>query len=181
MTDVLPPAFAFPALLVMGVSGCGKSSVAAAIAQRTGAQVIEGDAFHPEANIRKMSTGIALNDEDRQGWLERLADELAAALSAGARPVLACSALKHRYRDVLRSKVAALGVVFLELTPEESAERVAHRSGHFMPASLVESQFRDLEPPVAGADTIVVRATRPLDEIAGETVAWWRSADIPGH
>src|SRR5262245_65033 len=136
------------ALVIMGVAGCGKSSVAHAICLQSGAFAIEGDAFHPAENIRKMSAGIPLNDEDRAGWLDTLCDELRKALAAGQRPVLTCSALKQSYRDRLRSAVPGLGVVFLELTPTIATERVSHRPGHFMPATLIESQFATLEPPL---------------------------------
>lgn len=107
------------ALVVMGVAGCGKSSIGAAITVRSGGRLIEGDAFHPAENIRKMSAGIPLDDNDRAGWLVRLGEELQAAIAAGERPVLTCSALKRRYRDTLRAAVPALGFVFLELTPRK--------------------------------------------------------------
>lgn len=161
------------ALVVMGVAGCGKSTVGAALCERMGARLIEGDAFHPESNVRKMSAGIPLTDADRAGWLIRLGQELAQAVAAGDLAVLACSALKRRYRDTLRAAVAGLGFVFLELSPEEAAARVARRPGHFMPASLIESQFRDLEPPSGEAGVISVRATDPLPTIVNAVTAWW--------
>jgi len=160
------------AIVVMGVTGCGKSTVAAAICERTGAMLIEGDAFHPEGNILKMRAGIPLNDDDRQGWLERLGEELA---RAGAPAVLTCSALKRRYRNVLRAAVPGLGFVFLQLSPEVAAERVAHRPGHFMPASLVDSQFLDLESPVGESGVLAVSAVDPLVLIVEKAVAWWRA------
>lgn len=162
------------AIVIMGVTGCGKSTIAAAIAQRTNACLIEGDAFHPPANVRKMSAGIPLTDADRQGWLERLAQETVDRLRLSERVVLTCSALKRRYRDTLRNAVPDLGFVLLELTPEQAIERVAQRSGHFMPASLVASQFRDLEPPNDEPLALTVDATRPIDLIAAEVVTWWR-------
>ena len=134
------------AVLIMGVSGCGKSSVGEALCLRNGAFAIEGDSFHPAANIEKMSAGIPLTDEDRAGWLDTLAAELQKAIAAGQRPVLTCSALKLIYRERLRRAVPGLGVVFLELTRDAAAERVATRPGHFMPASLIDSQFADLQP-----------------------------------
>ena len=161
------------ALVVMGVAGCGKSTVGIALCERVGARMIEGDAFHPEGNIRKMSAGIPLDDADRAGWLARLGAELAKAVADGETVVLACSALKRRYRDMLRAAVPELGFVYLELAPDEARERVAHRSGHFMPATLIESQFRDLEPPIDEAHVLSVRATAPLEAIIEEVVAWW--------
>ncbi|HKT30492.1 gluconokinase [Dyella sp.] len=167
------------AIVIMGVTGCGKSTIAAAIGERTGACIIEGDAFHPPENVRKMSTGIALTDEDRQGWLEHLAQEIAARLATWERVVVTCSALKRRYRDTLRAAVPELGFVFLALTPAQARERVAHRAGHFMPASLVDSQFRDLEVPDGEPLVFAVDATRAVDAIADEAVAWWRGLCAP--
>jgi gluconokinase len=161
------------AIVIMGVSGCGKSTVAGAICQRTGAYLIEGDAFHPPENIRKMSAGIPLNDVDRQGWLERLAQETINQLHVSKYVVLTCSALKRRYRDILRNAVPDLGFVFLELTPEQAANRVAHRSGHFMPATLIASQFRDLEPPHEEPLVLTIAATMPLPAITDEVITWW--------
>lgn len=162
------------AVVIMGVTGCGKSTIAAAICERTGAYLIEGDDFHPPANVRKMSAGIPLDDEDRQGWLERLGQEAVARLATCERVVLTCSALKRRYRDTLRDAVPDLGFVFLSLTPVQATERVAHRAGHFMPASLVDSQFRDLEVPDGEPRVFAVEATKAVDAIADEAVAWWR-------
>lgn len=136
------------ALVIMGVAGCGKSSVSQALCQRSGAHGIEGDSFHPAANIRKMSAGIPLTDDDRAGWLDTLAEQLRQAVAAGKLPVLTCSALKRAYRDRLRRAVPGLGIVYLELTPAVAAERVAQRPGHFMPATLIDSQFAALEPPL---------------------------------
>lgn len=160
------------AIVVMGVTGCGKSTVAAAICERTGAMLIEGDAFHPEGNILKMRAGVPLDDDDRQGWLERLGEALA---RVGAPAVLTCSALKRRYRDVLRAAVPGVGFVFLQLSPEVAAERVAYRPGHFMPASLVDSQFLDLESPVGESGVLAVCAVDPLVLIVEKAVAWWRA------
>jgi gluconokinase len=95
----------------------------------------------------KMSAGIPLDDDDRAGWLVRLGEELQAIIKAGERPILTCSALKRRYRETLRQAVPELGFVFLELTPQEAEKRVLARPGHFMPASLIDSQFAALESP----------------------------------
>lgn len=162
------------AIVIMGVTGCGKSTIAAAICERTGAYLIEGDAFHPPENVRKMRAGIPLTDEDRQGWLEHLAHETADRLATCERVVVTCSALKRRYRDTLRRAVPQLGFVFLALTPAQARERVAHRAGHFMPASLVDSQFRDLEVPDGEPLVLAVDATEDVNAIADEAVAWWR-------
>ena len=161
------------AVVVMGVAGCGKSTVANALCERTGARMIEGDAFHPQSNIRKMSAGVPLNDEDRAGWLARLGEELAKTVAAGDAAVLACSALKRRYRDTLRAAVPDLGFVYLALTPAEASERVARRPGHFMPATLIESQFRDLEAPTGEPRVLSVSATGTTRSILDEVIAWW--------
>ncbi|MGV8920417.1 MAG: gluconokinase [Pseudomonas sp.] len=163
----------------MGVSGCGKSEVGKAIAQRSGGRLIEGDAFHPAANIEKMSAGHPLNDEDRAGWLDRLGEELAKALANGERPVLACSALKLSYREKLRHAVPNLGFVFLELSREVAQERVSHRPGHFMPASLIDSQFATLEPPTGEALTLTVDATKPIDTLGEQAANWWAASRQP--
>ncbi|KQQ63440.1 gluconokinase [Pseudomonas sp. Leaf129] len=160
------------ALVVMGVSGCGKSSVGAAIVGRSGGRLIEGDSFHPEANIAKMSAGTPLDDQDRAGWLLRLGEEMRACIESGQRPVLTCSALKLKYRETLRNAVPGLGFVFLELTREEAANRVAHRPGHFMPASLIDSQFATLEPPIGEALTLPLDATVPIVELAQQVENW---------
>jgi gluconokinase len=168
------------ALVVMGVSGCGKSSVGAAIVSRSGGHLIEGDAFHPPANIEKMSAGIPLDDNDRAGWLQRLGEEMAVLVAKGERPVLTCSALKQRYRDNLRHAVPELGFVFLDLTREEAAHRVAHRPGHFMPASLIDSQFAALESPVGEAFTLAVDAAEPIEHIAEQVDQWLRDSGAAG-
>lgn len=164
------------ALVVMGVSGCGKSSVGTAVAELAGARLIEGDSFHPAGNIAKMSAGIPLDDDDRAGWLARLGEEMARSLGEGAAPVLTCSALKLKYRDALRAAVPGLGFVFLDLTREMAARRVAERPGHFMPASLIDSQFAALERPSAEALTLTLDATLPLSEMAPRVVEWWHAS-----
>ncbi|HJV27427.1 MAG TPA: gluconokinase [Aromatoleum sp.] len=168
------------ALVVMGVAGCGKTSVAQAVVARVGGRLIEGDAFHPAANIAKMRAGIPLDDTDRHGWLDQLGAELAACVAAGERPVLACSALKRRYRDQLRRAVPGLGFIFLELSRVAAADRVARRTDHFMPASLVDSQFADLEPPNGEDGVVTVDATLSVADIATAALGNWSapSADL---
>jgi gluconokinase len=161
------------ALVVMGVTGCGKTTVATALCERIGAHLIEGDTFHSEANVRKMASGTPLTDADRKDWLDRLCQELTLVLAAKKSAVLTCSALRRRYRDTLRRAVPHLGFVFLELSPAAAARRVAHRPGHFMPTSLVDSQFRDLESPVGEARVLPVNALDPLTVIVEQTAAWW--------
>ena len=155
-------------VVVMGVAGCGKSAAGARIARSLRLPLIEGDAFHPPANIEKMRTGVALTDDDRAGWLDRLAQELAAR-PAGA--VLTCSALKQAYRERLRRAAPALRFVHLALPAAEAQRRVATRPGHFYPPSLVASQFEALEDPAGEAGVVVVDACLPLEEVAARACA----------
>ena len=159
-------------LVVMGVAGCGKSSVAQALAAGLGGVLIEGDVFHPQANVDKMARGIPLTDEDRAGWLDRLSEEIERVASRGERAVLACSALRQRYRNRLRGATSSLGFVFLDLPQPEALRRVSQRESHFMPASLVESQFATLERPVSEPLTLTVDGTLSLARIVREATAW---------
>lgn len=133
-------------IVVMGVSGTGKTTVARLLAQRLGIPFAEADDFHPPANIAKMSAGVPLDDADRRPWLEAIGRRLRQADAAGIGCVVACSALKRRYRDTLRA--ACPGVFFLHLTADHDllAERIGHRAGHFMPQALLGSQLATLEP-----------------------------------
>lgn len=167
------------AIVVMGVAGCGKSCIGSAIADCSGGRLIEGDAFHPQANIDKMSAGIPLDDADRAGWLVRLGEELQATIRAGKRPILTCSALKRRYRDALRQAVPDLGFVFLELSPAEAERRVLARPGHFMPASLIDSQFAALEPPHGEPLTLALDATQPVAQLATQVDQWLKPCGEP--
>lgn len=160
------------AIVVMGVAGCGKSCVGAAIALKSGGRLIEGDAFHPVANIEKMTAGVPLDDDDRAGWLALLAEELQLALKSGERPILTCSALKRRYRETLRDAVPELGFVFLELSPAEAGRRVLARPSHFMPATLIDSQFAALEAPIDEPLTLTLDATRPIAALADSVDHW---------
>ncbi|WP_229427268.1 gluconokinase [Massilia atriviolacea] len=132
--------------VVMGVSGCGKSTVGQALAQELAVPFVEGDQFHPPANVAKMSAGTPLDDADRAGWLLALQARIAAARARGTGLVLSCSALKRRYRDLLREGDPALRFAHLDGPRELIAARMQARAGHYMPPSLLESQLRDLEP-----------------------------------
>lgn len=161
-------------LVVMGVSGCGKSSLGQAVAAVLGLPLIEGDDFHPQANIRKMHSGTPLTDEDRAGWLARLGEEMAAR-QGGA--VLTCSALKKVYRDRLRAAVPGLRFVFMQIDRDEAVARVQAREAvHIFPASLVDSQFQTLEPPVGEPGVLTVPATAPLAQSAARVRDWLREA-----
>jgi carbohydrate kinase (thermoresistant glucokinase family) len=153
------------AVVVMGVCGCGKSTVGERLARELGALFIEGDAFHPPANVARMAAGIALTDADRQGWLEALAAQLADARRAGRSVVLACSALKRRYRDVLRLGAPDLRVVHLAGDRAMLAVRLAARQGHYMPASLLDSQLATLETPDPDERAVTLDAGAPTDTL----------------
>jgi gluconokinase len=132
--------------VVMGVSGCGKSTVGQALATAQGVPYIEGDEFHPEANVAKMSAGVPLNDDDRAGWLLALQAQVRDAQQRNAGLVMSCSALKRRYRDLLRQGDPALRFAHLNGPKELISARMQARANHYMPPSLLDSQFRDLEP-----------------------------------
>lgn len=172
-----PPASAADPLhvVVMGVAGCGKSLVGAQIAQRMGIALVEGDDFHPARNIQKMREGTPLTDADRADWLQRLAQELKAH-PLGA--VLTCSALKRSYRDMLRAAVPELRFVHLALSQHQALERVAARTDHFYPPSLVASQFEALEDPSGESGVHVSDATRHIDRIVDDAEHWLR---LPFH
>jgi gluconokinase len=156
-------------VVIMGVAGCGKSSFAAALSGSLGWTLIEGDEFHPAANVNKMSAGIPLTDEDRAGWLDVLAQQL---VERGPHAVMTCSALKKAYRDRLRRSVPTLRFVHLDLTREQSIARVTQRPGHYFQPALVDSQFAALEKPVDEAGVLIVDATQSIETIQAQVCAW---------
>jgi gluconokinase len=164
-----PAAAADLHVVVMGVAGCGKSAVGRRIAELLQLPLIEGDEFHPARNIEKMRQGLALDDADRAGWLQRLGEEL---LRYPAGAVLTCSALKRAYRDKLRDTVPGLHFVHLHLSQEQALQRVAARDGHFYPPSLVASQFQALEDPRSEAAVLVVDAGLPVEDVAIQAANW---------
>jgi carbohydrate kinase (thermoresistant glucokinase family) len=153
----------------MGVSGVGKTTVGKCLAERMGARFLEGDRFHPPENIEKMKRGEPLTDADRQPWLERLAAELDASRARGESVVLACSALRRRYRDILRAGHDDVDFVFLHADQAVIQQRLDARRDHFMPPSLLDSQFAALEAPGPDERAIVVDAAQPPEAIV-ETV-----------
>jgi len=170
-------------VVVMGVSGVGKTTVGKRLAERLGVEFLEGDDFHPPANVEKMKRGEALTDADREPWLQILARELAARREAGKGVVLACSALRRRYRDILRAGHDDVDFVFLDADQAVIQRRLDARHGHFMPPSLLDCQFATLEKPGPDERAIVVDACLPPDVIV-ETVlqrsAARRAAPKPG-
>lgn len=158
-------------IVVMGVSGTGKTSIAHALRDQLGWSFVEGDDLHPAENIQKMSAGIPLTDEDRAPWLARIATWIKDADDRGEHTIVTCSALKRTYRDVLRE--AAPGVLFVHLTgPRETiAERMKHREGHFMPTSLLDSQFAILEPLEADEAGVLVDISGTPEQVATAALA----------
>ena len=150
-------------VLVMGVSGCGKTTVAAGVAERLGWTLLEGDAFHPPANVAKMAAGTPLTDDDRWPWLRAIAAEAARHDNA----VLACSALKRAYREILTPDV----LVYLAGSKALIGERLGARKDHFMPPALLDSQFATLEPPGADEHPIVVPIDPPPAQLIRIVIA----------
>lgn len=159
-------------VVVMGVAGCGKSSLGGALAQAEGAHLIEGDAHHSESNREKMRRGVPLTDADRADWLDVLAGELRARR---VNAVLTCSALKRSYRERLRTAAPGLRFVFMEIDPTAARLRIEARDAHFFSPSLVASQFAALESPVGEAGVLRVDALAPLPQLVEEVRAWLRS------
>jgi gluconokinase len=158
------------ALVVMGVSGSGKSTIADRLAARLGWRYVDGDRFHPPANVAKMSAGQPLTDEDRWPWLQAIADEIARAREASQRAVVACSALKRAYRDILVHGRDDVRIVFLSGSQELIADRLAARKGHFMPPGLLASQFKTLEPPQPCERPITVSIDASVETIVDDII-----------
>lgn len=152
----------------MGVSGCGKSTVATALAQALRVEFVEGDAFHPPQNVARMAAGVALTDADRAPWLRALAAHIAQAASRGV--VVSCSALKRAYRDTLRGG-GAVRFVWLDAPRAQIEARLAGRTGHYMPPSLLASQLATLEAPQPDEAAIRIDATQSVAAIVAEALA----------
>jgi carbohydrate kinase (thermoresistant glucokinase family) len=155
----------------MGVSGSGKTTVASGVAQRLRWDFVEADTLHSPANVAKMGAGIPLTDEDRWPWLDAIAARIEAARKTRTPCVVACSALKRRYRERLSGGHGDVRFVYLEGSFDTIAARLARRTGHYMPLSLLESQFGALEAPGAEENAIVLPAERPAEALVEEVVA----------
>ncbi len=145
-------------LVIMGVSGAGKSTIATLLSERLGWTFEEGDSLHPAANVEKMAAGIPLTDDDRWPWLAKIADWIDGRLDTGENGIVTCSALKRSYRNVLNRRGSGVEFVYLALDRADLEERVERREGHFMPPSLLNSQLAALEPPTSSEPAIQVDA-----------------------
>ncbi len=167
-----------PVLVIMGISGSGKSTVAGILAGQLGWDLEEGDDLHPQENIDKMSSGQPLNDEDRAPWLDTISSWIIEHTMAGVPGIITCSALKRRYRDVLREH----NVTFVHLTGSKDliGRRLATRHDHYMPTSLLDSQVDALEPPEPDENAITIHAGRKPAEEAAEIVRRLGLTPSPG-
>lgn len=152
-------------VVVMGVSGSGKTTVATGLAAALGWEFAEGDDFHPAANVEKMRSGIALTDDDRWPWLEAIGAWISAKEAAGESAVVTCSALRRAYREVLRRDRPAVRFLHVQAPGAVIADRVEHRAGHYMPASLVPSQLATLEPLAPDEPGVTVTTDSDPDEV----------------
>jgi gluconokinase len=159
------------ALVVMGVSGSGKTTVAELLAKKLGWPFVEGDRLHPPANVDKMRQGIPLTDADRAPWLDRIGEELKAWAAEGRSGVMTCSALKRAYRDRIRSARGDVRFVYLKGSQQLIEARVAARHHEYMPASLLRSQFDTLEEPTPDEQVVTVDADGSADEEAAAVIA----------
>lgn len=165
--------------VVMGVAGSGKTTVGREAARRLGWQFQEGDALHPPENVAKMRSGHPLDDNDRAPWLAAIAARIDEWRRAGDRGIVTCSALKRRYRDVIIGSRQDVRLVYLDGPRALLAERLAGRSGHFMPASLLDSQLETLEPPSPDENALTISIDATVDVIVEQIVAALASATAP--
>lgn len=169
MNNQNPSGNSSSAIIVMGVSGCGKSTVGMLLAEKINATFHDGDHFHPQANIDKMASGQPLDDNDRQGWLETLRDLINTDTAEGKTPIIACSALKKKYRELLRTAQATVHTIHLTGTKELLQERTqirAQKENHFMPPTLLDSQLATLEDPTQEPNTHTLNIAATPKELA---------------
>ncbi|HMR81954.1 MAG TPA: gluconokinase [Niabella sp.] len=158
-------------IIVMGVSGCGKTTIGKIIADVKRSVFVDGDDLHPQTNIKKMQSGIPLNDEDRNGWFEHIIAVACRHTANNSSCVIACSALKRKYRDVLRAGIQNISFVFLKASYEKVYQQMVTRKSHFMPMDLLKSQFDTLEEPAADEkDVITIAVSGGLKETAAATL-----------
>lgn len=166
-------------VVVMGVSGTGKTTVGHLLADELGAAFVEGDDLHPPANVEKMRSGVPLTDADREPWLRLVAGAMTEHAQAGRPTVVACSALRRAYRDVLRTAEGRVRYVHLAVPPDELARRMAGRRGHFMPATLLESQLATLEPLAPDEDGLDVHVQAAPGATAAAVLDALAAQDAP--
>jgi gluconokinase len=165
-------------LIVAGVSGSGKSTVGALLAGRLGWPFTDGDLLHPDANIAKMARGEPLTDEDRMPWLWAVGASMDQRITAGQSAILACSALKRRYRDLLLADRPTARIAFLQIDRDVAATRLARRHGHFFDPDLLDSQFADLEPPASDEKAVLVVPVQDQPQVIADEIA--RRLDLDG-
>lgn len=158
-------------IIVMGVSGVGKTTIAEEIARLTGWSFAEGDAFHPEANVAKMHRGVPLTDEDRWPWLRAIGEWMDGEIAAGRSTVVTCSALRRSYRDLLREGRPEVEFCHLAADADLIGDRLSHRDGHFMPASLLPSQYATLEPLETDEPGVTVSVEGSVPDVLARAVA----------
>ena len=166
----MPPEPAPRALIVMGVSGSGKTTIGEQLAARIGWRYEDADTFHPASNVAKMSAGQPLTDDDRWPWLRAIADEIDRVCKAGGHVIIACSALRRAYRDVLLHGRKDVRLVYLDGTEPLIGDRLSHRKGHFMPPGLLASQFATLEPPAADEHAVRVSIDARVETIVDDVL-----------
>lgn len=159
-------------LIVMGVSGCGKSTIASRLAQLLNWEFVEGDEFHPPSNIQKMANAIPLTDDDRWPWLDHIAGYLQKRLEENKPVILACSALKEKYRERLSAHLKPRPLfIYLKGSQERIAKQLSQRKGHYMPLSLLQSQFEALEEPAAKSNAIIIEIDEHPDRMIERILA----------
>ncbi|NKK59402.1 AAA family ATPase [Rhizobium leguminosarum bv. viciae] len=169
------------AIIVMGVSGCGKSSVGEKLAEALHLAFVEGDALHPAANVEKMSKGIPLTDEDRMPWLDSIGEDMKASLEKSEGIIVSCSALKRIYRDRLRAAAGGnLFFVYLEGSRALLMKRMGERKGHFMPVSLLDSQLATLEVPTGEPGVVTVDIDDTIEGIAAAALKSLAALGVTG-
>jgi gluconokinase len=168
-------------IVIMGVSGCGKTTIAERVAETIDGMFLEGDAFHPPANKAKMGSGIPLTDEDRWPWFDRLIHAANAVLETDSSPVLACSALKQRYRDYLFESFPDHRLVYLKGSFELIKARMDARRHEYMTSTLLKSQFDILEEPAPGPDVLILPIEQDPDSIVEAVVHWLETGTQRGH
>jgi gluconokinase len=179
--DSAPSIPATTSIVVMGVSGSGKTSAAEELTRQLGWDYIEGDDLHPEANVAKMAGGIPLDDGDRWPWLQRIAEVIGEHEADGTSLVITCSALKRSYRDLLREGHPSVWFAHVQASPAVLAERLANRQGHYMPPSLLDSQLATLEPLGDDEPGGVIAGDGPLDQTVAALLAHLEDARSPNR